>query len=64
VSQLNKHLKKCNSKPQPQPDYIQKDTNVFDTSTGDEIKIPLDSLSNEELLKLIEKVSKIHQGLK
>jgi len=61
VSQLNKHLKKCNSKPQPQPDYIQKDTNVFDTSIGDEIKIPLDSLSNEELLKLIEKVSKIHQ---
>jgi len=62
VSQLDKHLKKCNSKPQPQPDYIQKDTNVFDSSAEDEIKIALVSLSDEELLKFIEKVSDVHQA--
>lgn len=61
VSQLDKHLKKCNSKPQPQPDYIQKDINVFDSSVESETKVALVSLSDEELLKFIERVSKVHQ---
>lgn len=63
VSQLERHLAKCNSRPKPQPDYIQKDVNVIDP-TEKEIKIGLRDLTDEELVDIIQRVSKIHQGMK
>ena len=63
MSQLERHLAKCNSRPKPQPDYIRKDVNVIDP-TEKEIKIGLRDLTDEELVDIIQRVSKIHQGMK
>ena len=63
VSQLDKHLLKCNSRPKQNPNYIEKNINVFDTAVEDDVKLSINSLSDEELLSFIEKVSKIHSGM-
>nr|CAH0098327.1 unnamed protein product [Daphnia galeata] len=59
VSQLAKHMEKCNSKPQPLPEYIKENINVIDSNV-EEIKVNLGTLSDEELLAIISRVSKIH----
>ena len=61
VSQLAKHMEKCNSKPQPSPEYIKENINVIDSNV-EEIKVNLGTLSDEELLAIISRVSKIHSG--
>lgn len=61
VSQLAKHMEKCNSKPQPLPEYIKENINVIDSNV-EEIKVNLGTLSDEELLAIISRVSKIHSG--
>lgn len=58
VSQLAKHMEKCNSKPKPLPEYIKENINVIDNN--EEIKVNLGTLSDEELLAIIARVSKIH----
>lgn len=60
VSQLAKHMEKCNSKPKPLPEYIKENINVIDNN--EEIKVNLGTLSDEELLAIIARVSKIHSG--
>lgn len=60
ISQLAKHMEKCNSKPQPMPEYIKENINVIDNN--EEIKVNLGTLSDEELLAIIARVSKIHSG--
>ena len=64
VSQLEKHKLKCNARPQqPQP-YIQKDINVMDAKE-EEIKwTSLSSLTDDELVSVIQRVTKIHSGVK
>ena len=62
VAQLEKHLAKCNSRPKPLPEYICRNLNVADQEEREEIKISLSSLSDDELLKTIDMVSKIHAG--
>lgn len=62
LSQLEKHLERCNSKPQPLPEYIKENINVADSDTQEEIKINLGALPDDELLAIINKVSKIHSG--
>lgn len=61
LSQLEKHLQKCNSKPQPLPEYIIENINVL-AKSEEEIKINLGQLSDESLLDTISRVSKIHSG--
>uniref|UniRef100_A0A0P6GBY3 tRNA:m(4)X modification enzyme TRM13 n=1 Tax=Daphnia magna TaxID=35525 RepID=A0A0P6GBY3_9CRUS len=58
VSQLAKHMEKCNSKPKPLPEYIKENINVIDNN--EEIKVNLGTLSDEELLAIIARVCKIH----
>jgi hypothetical protein len=54
-------MEKCNSKPQPLPEYIKENINVIDSNV-EEIKVNLGTLSDEELLAIISRVSKIHSG--
>jgi hypothetical protein len=54
-------MEKCNSKPHPLPEYIKENINVID-SNEEEIKVNLGTLSDEELLAIISRVSKIHSG--
>lgn len=61
VSQLAKHMEKCNSKPQPLPEYIKENVNVID-SNDEEFKVNLGTLTDDELLAIISRVSKIHSG--
>lgn len=55
-------MERCNSKPQPLPEYIKENVNVADSNTIEEIKINLGTLPDDELLAIINRVSKIHSG--
>ncbi|XP_062437975.1 tRNA:m(4)X modification enzyme TRM13 homolog isoform X2 [Rhea pennata] len=63
--QLQKHLKKCNSREKPKPVYFVQDINagLKDVAEIPEIQIPISSLSKEELGALITKLKKASNGL-
>ncbi|XP_058699260.1 tRNA:m(4)X modification enzyme TRM13 homolog isoform X2 [Poecile atricapillus] len=63
--QLQKHLKKCNSREKPKPVYFVQDINagLKDIIEIPEKKVPLSSLSIEELQNLIIKLKKASNGL-
>ncbi|XP_064371921.1 tRNA:m(4)X modification enzyme TRM13 homolog [Dromaius novaehollandiae] len=63
--QLQKHLKKCNSREKPKPVYFVQDINagLKDVAEIPEIQIPVSSLSKEELEDLITKLKKASNGL-
>uniref|UniRef100_A0A8C3TUN9 tRNA:m(4)X modification enzyme TRM13 n=1 Tax=Catharus ustulatus TaxID=91951 RepID=A0A8C3TUN9_CATUS len=58
--QLQKHLKKCNSREKPKPVYFVQDINagLKDVAEIPEKQVPLSSLSIEELQNLIIKLKK------
>ncbi|XP_070564543.1 tRNA:m(4)X modification enzyme TRM13 homolog [Ptychodera flava] len=59
-NQLKKHLKKCNAREKPQPDYFQKNINSGLSCESDPLeKITLSSLSRNELETLIAKLKKV-----
>ena len=58
---MEKHLAKCNARPKPLPQYIQQGCNVMEKEV-EEIRINLTALTDDELLAIIDKVSKIHSG--
>ncbi|KAI8510160.1 tRNA:m(4)X modification enzyme TRM13 [Branchiostoma belcheri] len=63
--QLNKHLKKCNSRQGPPPVYLQKGVNSGVTcaqSKEEDTKISHHSMSKEELLTFVERVQKAYKG--
>ncbi|KAM9004818.1 tRNA:m(4)X modification enzyme TRM13 homolog isoform X1 [Sarcophilus harrisii] len=63
--QLEKHLKKCNSREKPKPDYFIQDINAGltdETEILDEV-VPVSSLSKEQLENLIKKLRKASEGL-
>ncbi|KAM7161749.1 tRNA:m(4)X modification enzyme TRM13 homolog isoform 1-T1 [Macrochelys suwanniensis] len=65
--QLQKHLKKCNSREKPKPAYFVQDINAGlkdATEILDEQQLPISSLSKEELEDLIRKLKKASNGLK
>ncbi|KAM4774011.1 tRNA:m(4)X modification enzyme TRM13 homolog isoform 2-T2 [Cyanocitta cristata] len=63
--QLQKHLKKCNSREKPRPVYFVQDINagLKDVAEIPEKQVPLSSLSIEELQDLIIKLKKASNGL-
>ncbi|XP_058664089.1 tRNA:m(4)X modification enzyme TRM13 homolog isoform X1 [Ammospiza nelsoni] len=63
--QLQKHLKKCNSRDKPKPVYFVQDINagLKDVSEIPEKQVPLSSLSIEELQNLITRLKKASNGL-
>ncbi|NWX85127.1 TRM13 enzyme, partial [Nothoprocta pentlandii] len=64
--QLQKHLRKCNSREKPKPVYFVQDINagLKDVAEIPEIQqIPISSLSKEELEDLIIKLKKASDGL-
>ncbi|XP_029473295.1 tRNA:m(4)X modification enzyme TRM13 homolog isoform X2 [Rhinatrema bivittatum] len=62
--QLEKHLKKCNSREKPKPVYYVQDINAgFKDAMETEDKVSLSSLSEEELMNLIRKLRKASSGL-
>ncbi|XP_010017143.1 PREDICTED: tRNA:m(4)X modification enzyme TRM13 homolog, partial [Nestor notabilis] len=63
--QLQKHLKKCNSREKPKPVYFVQDINagLKDVAEIPEKQVPLSSLSKEELENLIIKLKKASNGL-
>uniref|UniRef100_A0A452IWZ8 tRNA:m(4)X modification enzyme TRM13 n=1 Tax=Gopherus agassizii TaxID=38772 RepID=A0A452IWZ8_9SAUR len=64
--QLQKHLKKCNSREKPKPAYFVKDINAGlkdATEILDEQQLPISSLSKEELEDLIKKLKKASNGI-
>ncbi|XP_072723846.1 tRNA:m(4)X modification enzyme TRM13 homolog isoform X1 [Ciconia boyciana] len=63
--QLQKHLKKCNSREKPKPVYFVQDINagVKDVAEIPEKQVPISSLSKEELDNLIIKLKKASNGL-
>ncbi|NXA07811.1 TRM13 enzyme, partial [Sapayoa aenigma] len=63
--QLQKHLKKCNSREKPKPVYFVQDINagLKDVAEIAEKQVPLSSLSIEELQNLIIKLKKASNGL-
>uniref|UniRef100_A0A8C5QG27 tRNA:m(4)X modification enzyme TRM13 n=1 Tax=Leptobrachium leishanense TaxID=445787 RepID=A0A8C5QG27_9ANUR len=62
--QLQKHLKKCNSREKPLPVYHIQNVNAG-TPEEDvcEDQVPISSLSREDLQKLIEKLRRVTSGL-
>ncbi|CAM4592508.1 unnamed protein product [Lepidochelys olivacea] len=65
--QLQKHLKKCNSREKPKPAYFVQDINAGlkdATEILDEQQLPISSLSREELEDLIRKLKKASNGIK
>uniref|UniRef100_A0A673UTS4 tRNA:m(4)X modification enzyme TRM13 n=1 Tax=Suricata suricatta TaxID=37032 RepID=A0A673UTS4_SURSU len=58
--QLAKHLKKCNSREKPKPDFFIQDINagLNDETEIPEQLVPISSLSEEQLEKLIKKLQK------
>ncbi|NXL36542.1 TRM13 enzyme, partial [Glaucidium brasilianum] len=64
--QLQKHLKKCNSREKPKPVYFVQDINagLKDVAEIPEKTVPISSLTKEELENLIIKVKKASNGLK
>ncbi|XP_027596571.1 tRNA:m(4)X modification enzyme TRM13 homolog [Pipra filicauda] len=63
--QLQKHLKKCNSREKPKPVYFVQDINagLKDVAEIPEKQVTLSSLSSEELQNLIVKLKKASNGL-
>ncbi|NXL42670.1 TRM13 enzyme, partial [Podilymbus podiceps] len=63
--QLQKHLKKCNSREKPKPVYFVQDINagLKDVAEIPEKQVPICSLSKEELETLITKLKKASSGL-
>ncbi|NXM31482.1 TRM13 enzyme, partial [Oxyruncus cristatus] len=63
--QLQKHLKKCNSREKPKPVYFVQDINagLKDVAEIPEKQVSLSSLSIEELQNLIVKLKKASNGL-
>ncbi|XP_053929088.1 tRNA:m(4)X modification enzyme TRM13 homolog isoform X2 [Cuculus canorus] len=63
--QLQKHLKKCNSREKPKPVYFVQDINagLKDVAEVPEKQLPVSSLSKEELQNLIIKLKKASNGL-
>lgn len=63
--QLQKHLKKCNSRAKPKPVYFVQDINagVKDVAEIPTDQVTLSSLSKEELENLIIKLKKASNGL-
>ncbi|XP_075792727.1 tRNA:m(4)X modification enzyme TRM13 homolog isoform X2 [Pelodiscus sinensis] len=64
--QLQKHLKKCNSRAKPKPAYFVQDINagLTDATEVPEEQLPISSLSKEELEDLIRKLKKASKGIK
>ncbi|XP_006049855.1 tRNA:m(4)X modification enzyme TRM13 homolog isoform X6 [Bubalus kerabau] len=63
--QLAKHLKKCNSREKPKPDFFIQDINAGlkdETEIPDQL-VPISSLSEEQLENLIKKLRKASEGL-
>ncbi|XP_055257854.1 tRNA:m(4)X modification enzyme TRM13 homolog isoform X4 [Moschus berezovskii] len=63
--QLAKHLKKCNSREKPKPDFFIQDINAGlkdETEILDQL-VPISSLSEEQLENLIKKLRKASEGL-
>ncbi|XP_032723107.1 tRNA:m(4)X modification enzyme TRM13 homolog isoform X2 [Lontra canadensis] len=63
--QLSKHLKKCNSRERPKPDFFIQDINagLKDETEIPEQLVPISSLSKEHLENLIKKLQKASEGL-
>lgn len=63
--QLAKHLKKCNSREKPKPDFFIQDINagLKDETEIPEQLVPFSSLSEEQLENLIKKLRKASEGL-
>ncbi|XP_036907231.1 tRNA:m(4)X modification enzyme TRM13 homolog isoform X4 [Sturnira hondurensis] len=63
--QLAKHLKKCNSREKPTPDFFVQDINagLKDETEISEQLVPISSLSEEQLENLIMKLKKATEGL-
>ncbi|XP_040607914.1 tRNA:m(4)X modification enzyme TRM13 homolog isoform X2 [Mesocricetus auratus] len=63
--QLAKHLKKCNSREKPKPDFFIQDINagLKDEMEIPEQLVPFSSLSEEQLENLIKKLRKASEGL-
>ncbi|XP_049621805.1 tRNA:m(4)X modification enzyme TRM13 homolog [Suncus etruscus] len=63
--QLAKHLKKCNSREKPKPDFFIQDINagLKDETEVPEHVVPISSLSEEQLENLIKKLRKACKGL-
>ncbi|NXF71859.1 TRM13 enzyme, partial [Sclerurus mexicanus] len=63
--QLQKHLKKCNSREKPKPVYFVQDINagLKDVAEIPEKQVSLSSLSIEEMQNLIIKLKKASNGL-
>ncbi|XP_060248816.1 tRNA:m(4)X modification enzyme TRM13 homolog isoform X2 [Meriones unguiculatus] len=63
--QLAKHLKKCNSREKPKPDFFIQDINagLKDETEIPEELVPFSSLSEEQLENLIKKLRKACEGL-
>lgn len=63
--QLAKHLKKCNSREKPKPDFFIQDINagLTDETEIPEQLVPISSLSEEQLENLIKKLKKASKGL-
>ncbi|XP_038000785.1 tRNA:m(4)X modification enzyme TRM13 homolog isoform X2 [Motacilla alba alba] len=63
--QLEKHLKKCNSREKPKPVYFVQDINagLKEVAEIPEKQVPLSSLSIEELQSLITRLKKASNGL-
>ncbi|XP_006882555.1 PREDICTED: tRNA:m(4)X modification enzyme TRM13 homolog [Elephantulus edwardii] len=63
--QLAKHLKKCNSREKPKPDFFIQDINagLKDETELPEELVPISSLSEEQLENLIKKLRKASVGL-
>ncbi|XP_054835865.1 tRNA:m(4)X modification enzyme TRM13 homolog isoform X2 [Eublepharis macularius] len=64
--QLQKHLRKCNSREKPKPVYFARDINAgLKEATGlPEEKVPIFALSKEELEDLIRKLRKASNDIK
>ncbi|XP_054420877.1 tRNA:m(4)X modification enzyme TRM13 homolog [Pteronotus mesoamericanus] len=63
--QLAKHLKKCNSREKPKPDFFVQDINagLKDETEIPEQLVPISSLPEEQLENLIMKLKKASEGL-
>ncbi|NWR13354.1 TRM13 enzyme, partial [Emberiza fucata] len=63
--QLQKHLKKCNSREKPKPVYFVQDIffGLKDVAEIPEKQVPLSSLSIEELQNLITRLKKASNGV-
>ncbi|XP_070253372.1 tRNA:m(4)X modification enzyme TRM13 homolog isoform X3 [Myotis yumanensis] len=63
--QLAKHLRKCNSREKPKPDFFIQDINagLKDETEIPEQLVPISSLPEEQLEILIKKLKKASEGL-